>query len=198
MTDDQTVDECGICLETLHTAVTLPCNHKFCANCLDGWKSKFGSATKKEKSKSCPLCRKNIPPSKDMLSQLEFHRTRKRRCEAKGDTTSEDYMNQLRQIRGLEEEIGDYDGKGLDYDGCMELPKEIVKALENNDIERVLDWLGSPVDIKRLNARDPDNINCTLVHLLLTIDTANSNLLSILLQFGANVNALNALGDFLL
>jgi len=54
MTDDQTVnDECGICLETLTAAVTLPCTHKFCADCLDGWKSKFGSSllNKKEKSK---------------------------------------------------------------------------------------------------------------------------------------------------
>ena len=57
MADDQTTnDECGICMETLTAAVTLPCTHKFCADCLDGWKSKFGSATKKEKSKSCPLC----------------------------------------------------------------------------------------------------------------------------------------------
>ena len=195
MTDDQTAnDECGICLETLTAAVTLPCNHKFCASCLDGWKSKFGSSLKKERSKSCPLCREKIPPSKDLLIQLEFHRTRKRRCEAEGDTSSEIYMDQVKHIKELEDMIGDYEGEGLEYDDNMELPKEIFNALKSNDIRRIMRWLGSPVDIKRLNARDPDNINCTLVHLLLAIDTANSNLLSILLQFGANVNALNAGG----
>ena len=49
--DDQTTvnDECGICLETLTSAVTLPCNHKFCADCLDGWKSKFSSVYSENK-----------------------------------------------------------------------------------------------------------------------------------------------------
>ena len=107
--DDQTSnDECGICLETLTAAVTLPCNHKFCADCLDGWKSKFFSNDKKERSKACPLCRKKIPPSKDMLIQLNFHRTQKRKLEAIGDTTSHDYMIHVEQIKRLEAEIGTY------------------------------------------------------------------------------------------
>ena len=114
MTDDQTVDECGICLETLTSPVTLPCNHKFCADCLDGWKSKFGSSLKEEKSKSCPLCRENIPPSKDMLIQLDYHRRQERELEAAGDTTSQTYMEQVKHIKRLEAEIGDYDGKGLE------------------------------------------------------------------------------------
>ena len=108
MTDDQTVNECGICLEKLTSAVTLPCNHKFCASCLDGWKSKFGDDRKKERSKACPLCRKKIPPSKDMLIQLNFHRTQKRKLEAIGDTTSHDYMIHVEQIKRLEAEIGTY------------------------------------------------------------------------------------------
>jgi len=32
----------------------------------------------------------------------------------------------------LEEEIGDYDGEGLDYDGCMEMPGYIFNALKNH------------------------------------------------------------------
>ena len=140
MTDDQTAnDECGICLEKLTSSVTLPCKHKFCANCLDGWKSKFGSLLKKERSKSCPLCRKKIPPSKDMLSQLESHRIIKRKLEVRGKTTSEQYIRQVEQIKRLEAEIGDYDGEGLDYDDCMELPKYIYDAMKNNNINRVLD-----------------------------------------------------------
>jgi len=95
MTDDKTGDECGICLETLTNAVTLPCNHKFCADCLHGWKSKFGSSfynyIKKERSKACPLCRKKIPPSKDLIIQLDYHRTQKLELEANGGTSSEYY-----------------------------------------------------------------------------------------------------------
>ena len=182
--DDQTTanDECGICLETLTAAVTLPCTHKFCAACLDGWKSKFSSVysenKEENKSKLCPLCRKKIPPSKEMISQLKYHRTRKCELEAKGDTASRGYMNQLRDIKDLEEQIGDYEGEGLDYDGCIEIPKEIVKSLKKNKMKKVVKWLGSPVDKKRLNARDSDHVNSTLVHAAVMID--NSDLLSIL------------------
>jgi len=192
MTDDQTADECGICLETLNTAVTLPCNHKFCAACLDGWKSKFGSTNKKERSKSCPLCREKIPPSKDMIIQLEYHRQVKRDFEARGETTSENYVTLVKLIKELEKEIGDYDGKGLDYDMCMELPKEIYNAVNDNNIRKVIKWLGSPVNKKRLSARYRDHFNSTLVHL--AVDTDQSDLLSILLQYGADNNTLNADG----
>jgi len=192
--DDQTVDECGICLETLNTAVTLPCNHKFCASCLDGWKSKFASIlrVKEKKSKSCPLCREKIPPSKDMMIQLDYHRTKKRELEEKGETSSKYYLNHLEQIKRLEEEIGDYDGEGLDYEVCMELPKHIFEAVMDNDSKRVLDWLGTPVDMKRLNARYPGHMNAALVHAAAAI--GSTDLLSILLQYGADVNVLDARG----
>ena len=192
MTDDQTADECGICLETLNTAVILPCNHKFCSNCLDGWKSKF-APSEKEKSKSCPLCRETIPPSKEMLIQLEYHRTEILKLEEKGDTTSNEYILHAGKIELLEAEIGDYEGEGIDYDeGCIDLPKYIYEGMLNNNIKRLLKWLGSPVDKTRLNARCPDYLNYTLVHL--AIHTDNSDLLSILLQYGADVNAADAKG----
>jgi len=192
---DQTDNECGICLETHTAAVILPCNHKFCANCLDEWKSKFGYCSLKEKSKSCPLCRKKIPPSKDMLSQLEFHRTRKHKLEARGETTSTQYIVHVANVKRLEAEIGDYDGEGIDYDGKQytEIPEEIFKAFdEDNNIKKVLQWLGSPVNKKRLNARCPDLLNFTLLHL--AVYSANSDFLSILLQFGADMNVPNAEG----
>jgi len=197
MTDEQTAnDECGICLETLTAAVTLPCNHKFCASCLDGWKSKFASILrvkeKIKKSKSCPLCREKIPPSKDMMIQLDYHRTKKRDLEEKGETSSKYYSNHLEQIKRLEEEIGDYDGEGLDYDECIEMPKYIFDAVMDNDFKRVLDWLGTPVDKKRLNARDPGHLNATLVQAAAAI--CSTDLLSILLQYGADVNTLDAKG----
>ena len=128
MTDHQTDYECGICLETLNTAVTLPCNHKFCANCLDGWKSKFVTSSEKEKSKSCPLCRETIPPSKEMLIQLEYHRKEILKLEEKGDTNSKDYILHAGKIELLEAGIGDYEGEGIDYDeGCIDLAKWRVR-----------------------------------------------------------------------
>jgi len=198
--DDQTDNECGICLETLTSAVTLPCSHKFCADCLDGWKSKFGASfhndnigiDKKERSKSCPLCREKIPPSKEMFIQLDYHRKKKCEFEAKGDTSSRRYMDQVEKIRELEAEIGDYDGTGLDYDGCIELPKYIFDAVDTNNIKLIMKWLGSPVDKKRLSARYPDHLYSSLTHL--ASNRGNSDLLSILLQYGADVNALNAKG----
>ena len=193
--DDKTADECGICLETLTAAITLPCTHKFCADCLHGWKSKFGapktgSYRKEEKSKSCPLCRERIPPSKEMIIQLQHSRQIKRGRESVGDTSSELYTGAVRDIKAMEEEIGDYEGEGLDYDvvKCMEIPGNIYKAVEYNDMKKVMDWLGSPVDMKRLSARYPDRYNFTHVHL--AVDFENSDLLSMVLQCGANVNAL--------
>jgi len=185
------VEDCGICLEALTAAVTLPCNHKFCASCLDGWKSKFGAQYRKEEeSKSCPLCRKKIPPSKEMFMQLEYHRKMKRDLENQGKNTSVMYKQVLLNIKELEAEFGDYNGKGLDYDGCMELPKEIFKAVNKNNMKKVIKWLGSPVDKKKLSARG--DVNYTLVHL--ATKNTNSDLLSILLQYGADVNALDATG----
>ena len=94
----------------------------------------------------------------------------------------------------MEKEIGDYDGEGLDYDGkqSIELPLYIYDAVGTNDIKRVMKWLGSPIDKKKLSARCPDMMNSTLVHL--ATDSTNSDLLSILLQYGADVNALDAVG----
>jgi len=162
---------------------------------LDAWKSKFASIlslkkVKEKKSKSCPLCREKIPPSKDMMIQLDYHRTKKRQCEERGDTSSEYYLNHLEQIKRLGEEIGDYDGEGLDYELCMELPKHIFDAVMDNDFKRVLDWLGTPVDMKRLNARCPGHMNAALVHGAI----CSTDLQSILLQYGADVNALDAKG----
>jgi len=159
---------------------------------LDGWKSKFGSSLKKERSKSCPLCREKIPPSKDMIVQLEFHRNYRLKLEADGDTSSKTYRTAVRAIKELEAEIGDYDGEGLDYDDYMEMPKYIYDSVTDSDLKSVMDWLGSPVDQKKLNAKYPDLVNATLVHLALYND--NPDLLSILLQYGADVNASDAKG----
>ena len=44
-------------------------------------------------------------------------------------------------------------------------PTEICKAALANDIQKVLDWLGPlPVDKERINARNPEFMDPTLVH----------------------------------
>jgi len=129
-----------------------------------------------------------------MIMQLDFLRKKKRQLEARGDTNSRGYMVLVNNMKELEKEVGDYEGEGIDYDGCMELPKYIFDAVKENNMKKVIKWFGSPVDMKRLNARYPDYLNSTLVHLAVYTYTANSDLLSILLQHGADVNALNANG----
>ena len=64
--------------------------------------------------------------------------------------------------------------------------------MKKNNIKRVIKWLGSPVDMKRLNARYPRHANSTLVQA--AIIARNSDLLSILLQYGADVNSMDAKG----
>jgi len=129
-----------------------------------------------------------------MIMQLDFHRKQKLKHEARGDTTSAEYKIHVEQIKDLEAEIGDYEGEGIDYDRCMDVPKEISKALKkkNKMMKKVIKWLGSPVDKKKLSARDPGHLNSTLVHV--AVYAANSDLLSILLQHGADVNASDAKG----
>ena len=40
-------EECGICLDALTNPVALPCSHRFCSECLNGWRSKYGMAASK-------------------------------------------------------------------------------------------------------------------------------------------------------
>ncbi|KAL9190411.1 hypothetical protein ACHAXT_007622 [Thalassiosira profunda] len=197
-----TDEECGICLDALTNPVALPCRHKFCSNCLDSWRSKYGIFGKKEgdesAGKTCPLCREKIPPSKEMVMQLNFFQMKKDELEADGDTSSPDYLHACRGVRNIQWEIGDWT-ESIDYAGgdCDELvlPKNILDALKTDDIQTVLDWLGPPpVDKKRLNAKNPDSMNATLI--FYAVICKHVDLVSILLQFGADVNAIDATGQF--
>ena len=70
----------------------------------------------------------------------------------------------------------------------MVLPMDIWEAARANDIQKVLNWIGPPpVDKERINARCPENMEGTLVHF--AAFNKNSDLLSILLQLGADVDA---------
>ena len=70
---------------------------------------------------------------------------------------------------------------------------DICKAASANDIQKVLNWLGPlPVDKQRINAKDQDGMDFTLV--FPAVIGRNSDLLSILLQLGADVDPVDAHG----
>ena len=190
-------EECGICLDALTNPIALPCNHKFCSECLNCWRSKYGVRSEdNEANTKCPLCREKIPPTKEMLSRLRCLQNIKSAKEARGDFSSDSYMTAKSQVEKLEREIGDWT-ETIDYSGnerkCLVLPDDIVKAAHSNDIQKILNWLGPlPVDKQRLNAKNPDWMDFTLVHF--AVMRNNSDLLSILLQLGADVDPVAASG----
>ncbi|KAL9190423.1 hypothetical protein ACHAXT_007634, partial [Thalassiosira profunda] len=185
----QTTDEdCGICLDALTNPVALPCRHNFCSNCLESWRSKYGSHGIPEKlGRACPLCREKIPPSKEMVILLKFWRDRVKELET-DENASSLYAEALKNIERLEHEVGDWTD-AIEYSGgeeYLELPNP------NNpnayDVQQILDWLGPPpVDKRRINATDPNFGNASLI----VYSMPNPEFLSILLQFGADVNAVH-------
>jgi hypothetical protein len=117
--------------------------------------------------------------------------------EARGDVFSQSYMSIKSFIEKCEREVGD-GTETIDYseDGDKEyvvLPKDIFDAALANDIQKVLNWLGPPpVDSQRVNARCPDYLDYTLV--FYAVWNKNSDLLSILLQLGADVDPVTSDG----
>ena len=178
-------EECGICLDALTNPVALPCSHKFCSKCLNGWRSKYGIRSRdKEANTKCPLCREKIPPSKEMITQLKTWQRRKSQLEAKGRIYSQQYMNAKSMLERLEDEIGDWT-ETVDYSdddrNRVLLPIDICEAAENNNMQKVLNWLGPPpVDKQRINATSPEKMEGTLM--FAAAANKYSDLLSILLQ----------------
>ena len=129
-----------------------------------------------------------------MISQLNGWRKRKHILEASGDVFSQHYMWVVSEIESLEREVGDWtEAIGDSEDNYVELPMDICTAARDNDIQKVLNWLGPlPVDKERVNARNPEAMELTLV--FYAVSCKNSNLLSILLQLGADVDPVNAIG----
>ena len=190
-------EECGICLDALKNPVALPCTHRFCSKCLNGWRSKYGVRSgDKETNTKCPLCREKIPPTKEMVAQLKSWRNAKSDMEAEGDVFCESYMIAKSAVERLENEIGDWT-ETIDYSSgdndCVVLPSDIFEAAMANDIQKVLNWLGPhPVDEERINAKNPESMDFTLVHSAVMDNT--SDLLSILLQLSADVDPVDAAG----
>ena len=128
------------------------------------------------------------PPTKEMLSQLKFYRNAKSTLEAEGDITA------ISTVERLEREVGDWT-ETIDYsqDKCLVLPNNIHLAARNGNIQKVLDWLGPlPVDKQRINAKNPEVADVAILHS--AVLNNNSDLLSILLQLGADVDPVDAAG----
>ena len=191
-------EECGICLESLKNPVCLPCGHKFCDTCFEGWRSKYDH---RASGRTCPKCRRSLPPTKEMLSQLRGMRAAVANYEKRNQTTTIydrmsmeahlEYLSLKALVKEMEDEIGDTDQVLEDGDDFVVLPHSLTYAAGANDILTILEWLGGPIPA-RLNAKDPEKMHRTLLHE--AVFEGHSSLISILLQFGADVDPRSAHG----
>jgi len=146
-----------------------------------------------------------MPPTKEMVSQLESWRRAKEQIEADGDIHSSDYLLAKAKVEELEVNIGNCKDVIDAGDEYIELPDHIAKAAMENDIRKVLHWIGPPPDKnctcngnckvvynQRLNAKDPSLMQITLLHAAAV--NGHIDLTTILLQLGANVDPVDANG----
>ena len=83
-----------------------------------------------------------------------------------GDVHNEDFKHSQAVLLALEEDFGDWEGEVLDYgneDENIELPHDLCLAIGRRDLQTVIDWIGSPVDRKRLNAVCKDNNDFSMI-----------------------------------
>ena len=191
-------DVCGICLDKLTKPIRLPCSHEFCADCLDEWRPKYGAQKFQgdKRKKLCPVCRAKIPPTKEMMAQLICARKTVKMLTEQGDVFDQDFKSSQAILFGLEEDFGDWQGEVLDYgneDAKTELPNYVCMAIGRGDLQTVIDWIGLPADRKKLNAGWKDNNDFSMLFVAMMVH--NLDLISILLQLGADVHYRNANGS---
>ena len=199
--DDENV--CGICLEQKVRPISLPCGHSFCASCVDGWRDKYGLTDEEKKlgsafeinvkHRTCPNCRRPIPPTRNMLSTLHAFTTQIRDLELVGDYSSNEYKLLESKLKSFKSQIGeDWDGVTVleDHeDKPVELPDYIGKCVAQNNAARMMRWFGdrtSPELKGRLNAQIFSCGNMALLHIC--GEENNTNIASMLLQLGADVD----------
>ncbi|EJK63808.1 hypothetical protein THAOC_15517 [Thalassiosira oceanica] len=182
-------NECGICLGEWTNPVKLPCGHSFCADCLSGWKPKFGRLNDRQR-KRCPLCRGSIPPSQEQISEIKMTMF------LMNNTSVDDpnYGIYAREVGQFEAEYGeDWDGTTIEYgNDFVSIPDYVGKAVYQGDLRTVLQWLGKGNIKERANAKLEDGGNISL--LLFAAMNQHHDLMSYLLLNGADVNALDSAG----
>lgn len=188
---------CSICLEEApKDPVPLPCGHSFCEACLDGWRDKFSAEAMKLMKRKCPVCRAELPPTKEMADALRIYEKDLERFEAAGDTSSAVYLNAKGTVEEYREIFKRWEGTDLKFkeDDFIQIPNEIFTAARMGNNRKVVDWIGLPPDRKRLEGRygEEDDVNMSLLHLASLTD--NRDLMHYVLQSGLDVNTLNKLG----
>lgn len=231
--------QCAICLDDLKDPiVVLPCGHKYCTGCLGKWRSKFDATLS---NKSCPQCRKKIPPTRQMYAQYKaqkillpslLEKTQRSFYELppipgepdyEPHTFSEVPLELKIQLRSLSHEeqqdllraiyqknyetcVEEFqimeDQYGENWDDILEdeaeatieeLPMDITQAAADNRAKIVLQWLGKPpIAPERINAKNPNKFDRTL--LAEAVYEGHTCLMSVLLQYGADVDPINAFG----
>ncbi|EJK73985.1 hypothetical protein THAOC_04366, partial [Thalassiosira oceanica] len=192
MSDSGNVNnECGICLGEWTNPVRLPCGHTFCADCLSGWKPKFGRPKDRQR-KRCPLCRATIPPSQEQIARMKWAKLLMK------DKCHPDYKHRVQMVKQFEEEYGeDWDGTMIEYDSdFVDLPKYVAVAFGRGNLRAVLQWLGKGKIVERVNAKLDVAGNAGLLHL--AVLKKQLDLMSYLLLNGADVNILESRGSSVL
>ncbi len=189
-------ETCSICFDVMSAPVNLRCGHSFCGGCLDNWRSGNGSCRSwynldgEEWDKTCPLCREKLPPTVEMVARLNGARLLMEHCKEKDDT--EGYLKNRANYEMLKEKIGDYDEEDIIGEKdkfSVELPDDLKIHVEHNDIMSILNYVGVPADKKRLEAGHPALNQQKMLHLAAM--SGQTKVMSVLLQLGANVNALD-------
>ena len=188
---------CGICLEDSKDPLELPCGHSFCDGCLGGWRSRYG--VDEEMRTKCPICRARIPPSKDMVTTLLGYRAAKQKMENDNDTSSERYHITCRVLADYEEKVGaDWDGVTVLQDTSVKPPPlvlsdYIIKAIAKGDIKYLLRWINANRTEDRVNAETPAERMGSSCLMIANIE-GNLEVMTLLLQLGANVDYIDSRG----
>ena len=190
--------ECAICLEEATNPVILPCRHSFCDGCLNNWRSKFGDVgfldaneARELWCKGCPMCRAKIPPTKEMIAQLQSYRECMER--SKEDDDNEGYLMWQARYERLKANIGEYDEKDvIGRYGSIQLTENLAAFVKGNDIHSIMNWIGVPADKERLEAGYPLLSYKTMLHLAAMEGSLEA--ITVILQAGADINSTDANG----
>lgn len=101
-------------------------------------------------------------------------------------------------VRDIEASLGEVkDGHCLQEEnvGFEILPQEVLQAVGNNEMSKIIEWLGPPpIALERLNARtSPQTGDCSLVNATVIFE-ANSSIMEMLLQRGADMDPKDCFG----